>query len=72
MDLAPTILAALGLAKGPAMEGHSLLDRVPREGTRDQGSNVRLTPDPQSALTPDLSADEEELIRERLRGLGYI
>ena len=25
LDLAPTILAALGLPNGPAMEGHSLL-----------------------------------------------
>ena len=25
LDLAPTILAALGVAKGPAMEGESLL-----------------------------------------------
>ena len=72
MDLAPTILAALGVPKGSAMEGDSLLDEMPTTSTQQKPENKSRTPEPKPQPAPATLEDDEEKIRERLKGLGYI
>lgn len=72
MDLAPTILAALGVPKGSAMEGDSLLDEMPTTSTQQKPENKSRTPEPRPQPAPATLEDDEEKIRERLKGLGYI
>ena len=90
VDMAPTILQALGVPKGPAMEGHSLFDGgtpTPHQlgmaktylklGGYEAPSSTQEQP-PLSGETFDVSAqtgltpEDEEILRERLSGLGYI
>jgi len=56
LDMAPTLLELGGYEIPSSMQGQSLLARLTL-GTAAHG---------------DRAADEEELMRERLRGLGYI
>ncbi len=56
LDVAPTLLELAGCDPLPEMQGKSLLSGK-GEGT---------------AAFPTLTIDEEQVIRERLRGLGYI
>jgi len=56
LDMAPTLLALGGYEPLSAMQGQSLLARLPLD----------------TAAPGDRAADEEALMRERLRGLGYI
>jgi len=71
MDLAPTILAALGVPRGPAMEGSSLVGGPDTQYSVQGRSPV---PDQVADTTGDaeLSDEDEELLRERLSGLGYL
>jgi predicted AlkP superfamily phosphohydrolase/phosphomutase len=55
-DLAPTLLELGGYPVPPSMQGRSLV------------AGLELTASGTGGLTPD----EEEIVRERLRGLGYI
>ena len=71
LDLAPTILAALGVPKGSAMEGDSLLHEMPTT-TQQKPEKTIKAPEPKPELTPTTLEDDEEKIRERLKGLGYI
>ncbi|MEJ7812355.1 MAG: alkaline phosphatase family protein [Gemmatimonadaceae bacterium] len=57
LDIAPTLLELGGYDVAASMQGRSLL-----------AGRGPLTPAP----TPDLSAEGEEIIRQRLSGLGYI
>lgn len=59
-DIAPTVLAALGVA-GPPMEGRSLLG-----AGADEAETARV-----NAEVP-YSAEEEAMIEARLRALGYL
>jgi predicted AlkP superfamily phosphohydrolase/phosphomutase len=75
LDLAPTVLYLLGLPIPPEMDGHVLtqifpddhLARYPIQHGNGGGLEVGLD-DSQR----DYSAAEEEAIRARLQGLGYI
>ncbi len=65
-DLAPTILHLLGLPAPEAMDGRAL-DFAP-------GEVVRVEEAASPAISPEanLSPDDQRLIQERLRGLGYL
>ncbi|HXH13120.1 MAG TPA: alkaline phosphatase family protein [Alphaproteobacteria bacterium] len=75
LDLAPTILYLLGLPIPPAMDGHVLtelflddyLSQHPIQHGLNGGSGVEF-----DDAQRDYSAAEEEAIRARLQGLGYI
>ena len=67
MDLAPTILHLLGLAIPPEMDGQ-VLDFVRGDVTSAEASDVILSPH----TTPDLSDEDQDIIQERLRSLGYL
>ena len=62
-DVAPTVLAALGVP-GPAMDGDSLLGRS--ESPETLGGQPGARPEPRV-----YSESEERAIEERLRNLGY-
>jgi len=75
-DAAPTILDLLGIAPGPDMTGVSLCgkitgswrcDSVPRLRSRGEVSARRELDD-----SGELTADEQAVVEERLRELGYI
>lgn len=68
VDLAPTILAALGVPKGLAMEGESLLHGAPAPTQRKS----TITKETKRTKQKGSAEDEEELVRERLAGLGYL
>jgi len=105
VDLAPTILSALGVPKGSVMEGESLCEgqsrftlAVPHDSPHGEIqvahlSDVSATPlelsgnvmsDSMQGKTPTTdkaldvaeetgyTEDDEEVVRERLQGLGYI
>jgi arylsulfatase A-like enzyme len=60
-DLAPTVLAALGVA-APPMDGTSLFNPPPSSG---DGT-------PYSPLATPYSPQQERAVEERLRALGYL
>lgn len=72
VDLAPTILHILGHPVPDDMDGRVLLDFL--AGDRSQQASV-ATSEPVAGLDTEhsgLDADEEALVAERLRTLGYI
>lgn len=71
MDLAPTILAALGVPVGAAMEGGSLLTG-PEFRSPARGRSPAADEPPNTTGDAELTEDDEELLRERLSGLGYL
>jgi predicted AlkP superfamily phosphohydrolase/phosphomutase len=72
VDIAPTVLYSLGEAPTVEMDGHALVD-VFEPSSRlthrleSEGSSAKEKPDGEG-----LTSDEEALLEERLRGLGYI
>lgn len=70
MDLAPTILAALGVPIPPEMDGRVLSEAF-TEGALAPVTASGAEPPPARAEVT-LTADEEEVVREHLRGLGYL
>src|SRR6185295_15919166 len=63
-DMAPTMLAACGLAVPSSMEGRSLL---PPPGT------ARPLPELETAVDEEFyPASDEQVLEERLRALGYL
>jgi predicted AlkP superfamily phosphohydrolase/phosphomutase len=69
VDVAPTVLASLGEAPTPEMDGR-VLDEVFEHAAHlePRGSSSRDG----AAFDTGLTEDEEALVEERLRGLGYI
>lgn len=74
-DLAPTILHLLGEAVPASMDGRVLSEALDPEFAQRR----RVVSDapggdttPPAEQAPDLSGEEERLIVERLRGLGYV
>ncbi|HEY80562.1 MAG TPA: hypothetical protein EYP25_02535 [Anaerolineae bacterium] len=64
MDLAPTILHLLGLPAAESMDGRAL-DFAP-------GEVQRWDEAPATAADAGLTPDDQRLIQDRLRGLGYL
>ena len=73
-DIAPTILYALGLAVPDRMDGRALQDAFTSEfisGHSLKGSAEKVPPQGPTS-EPAYTAHEEDLVRHRLRDLGYI
>jgi predicted AlkP superfamily phosphohydrolase/phosphomutase len=72
-DIAPTVLYLQGHPVPTDMDGHVLTDIFTDEQLRlrpvEQGDAARVDVE---RAAPDLTAEEEQEIEERLRGLGYI
>lgn len=70
MDIAPTVLSLLGVASPEGTDGR------PADGLLAQPAEVAATPAPAPAKRTSepgaYSEEEEALVKERLRGLGYI
>lgn len=73
-DIAPTVLALMGVPIPSAMDGH-VLEKAMSEGLRAALDTARAAPD-QGAAPPgsavDLEDQEDAALREHLRGLGYV
>lgn len=69
-DLAPTILAYLGVEVPDMMTGRVITDLV--EGVERQHESDTPAEEDQEATDKTLSASEEEIIEKRLRDLGYM
>lgn len=75
IDLAPTILHLAGLCVPAEMDGKVLTQLFEEDYLLSHPVRYsdRITPDAPVAAPPqDYSQEEEDAIRERLRGLGYI
>lgn len=71
-DVLPALLAILGIASPPGLDGHVLSECFHRPlaaGGKAGGTTSPETP-PQPADV--LTADDSDILRERLRGLGYV
>jgi predicted AlkP superfamily phosphohydrolase/phosphomutase len=72
VDLTPTILALMGVPIPPDMDGQVLEDLF----TDDFRASLEITYGPEVPTEhyrpTELSAQDEETIRQRLRGLGYL
>jgi predicted AlkP superfamily phosphohydrolase/phosphomutase len=73
IDLAPTFLHLMGLAIPEDMDGEVLFDLFKKDSEIHE-REIAFTPpvDTGDIEAVNLSVEQEELIRERLRGLGYI
>ena len=69
VDVAPTVLHSLGEPPTEEMDGRVVVEVFAdaRESLAAEGSSAR-----DGELDAGLSEDEEALVEERLRGLGYI
>jgi predicted AlkP superfamily phosphohydrolase/phosphomutase len=67
LDLAPTLLHLLGLPIPAEMDGRAL-DFVTGDITRARASDVAPSP----TDSADLSDEDQDIIQERLRSLGYL
>jgi len=67
IDIAPTILHVFGLDASEGMDGRPRLDLFARGGPPDRPVAAGLT----AAPAPQ-SAEDEALVEERLRNLGYL
>jgi predicted AlkP superfamily phosphohydrolase/phosphomutase len=72
VDIAPTVLYSLGEAPTDEMDGRVLVEAFepstrPTREVETAGSSAKERPEGEG-----LSSDEEALLEERLRGLGYI
>jgi predicted AlkP superfamily phosphohydrolase/phosphomutase len=67
LDMAPTILHLLGLPIPAEMDGRAL-DFVTGDITRAGASDDAPSPE----ASADLSAEDQDIIQERLRSLGYL
>ncbi len=74
LDIAPTVLGLMGVPIPKTMDGQLLTAAL----TDTLRSNVQLSytdaelPAPEAETAPEISADEERIIRERLEALGYL
>jgi predicted AlkP superfamily phosphohydrolase/phosphomutase len=74
LDIAPTILGLVGVPIPKTMDGQ-LLSAAMTDTLR---ANVQVNyadaelPAPEAETAPEISADEERIIRERLEALGYL
>ena len=74
MDMAPTVLHALGISVSKEMDGKVLVDLF-QEGFLEGKQVVYSEEEGKACITKSAEiydTDEEMVIRERLRGLGYI
>ena len=73
MDLFPTILRLMGVSIPEGLDGKSLDEALSSDLPPAPGSPPdRPRPGPSDPEKPRYTVEEEEAVRERLRGLGYI
>ena len=73
MDLFPTILRLMGVSIPEGLDGKSLDEALSSDLPPAPGSPPdRSRPGPSDPEKPRYTVEEEEAVRERLRGLGYI
>lgn len=74
MDITPTVLALMGVPIPKAVDGR-VLEAALTDELRQQ-LTITYTEDedvgPNELLMPDISAEDEEVLRTRLRDLGYV
>jgi len=71
IDLAPTILALLGVPAPPDMDGR-VLEGIFQDGARQLAAASTAAADDGLAYASGYSAADEEKINERLKALGYV
>jgi predicted AlkP superfamily phosphohydrolase/phosphomutase len=74
MDIAPTVLALMGVPIPEAMDGR-VLEAAMTHDLRQQLSVTYSREEyggPEQLASPEISAEDEEALRSRLRGLGYV
>jgi predicted AlkP superfamily phosphohydrolase/phosphomutase len=72
LDLAPTILYLLGQPVPEDMDGRVLKEALTDDFLAEQPIEIRATTGRFAAGEVDWSEEEEEAVKERLRGLGYL
>jgi predicted AlkP superfamily phosphohydrolase/phosphomutase len=74
MDMAPTLLYGLGMPVPADMDGEVLTHIFAEESVKSRPVTYREQEGPQGEIGPAevYDADEETVIRDRLKGLGYI
>jgi predicted AlkP superfamily phosphohydrolase/phosphomutase len=71
-DLVPTILRAAGLAVPPELDGSVIEEALAFPIAANQVLPAESKPLVSESTSPALSNDEEKLIEDKLRGLGYL
>jgi len=71
-DLVPTIMYGAGLPVPGGLDGKVIQDAFTKEFRESQAIRIASASARQDAGKLDLSADEEKMIEEKLRGLGYL
>jgi predicted AlkP superfamily phosphohydrolase/phosphomutase len=72
IDLAPTVLAALGIPVPDDMDGRVLSEAFEDDYFRERPIRYTAARPTGPGEQLELSPEQEEMIKERLRGLGYI
>jgi arylsulfatase A-like enzyme len=72
IDLAPTVLAALGAPVPDDMDGRVLSEAFDDDYFRERPIRYTTARPTEPREQLELSPDQEEVIKERLRALGYI
>lgn len=72
VDIAPTILASLGMPIPDSMDGHPLMDLFEMGPYSGDGPDRALVAEPSRPEEQKLSPAEELEVLDRLRGLGYL
>jgi predicted AlkP superfamily phosphohydrolase/phosphomutase len=72
VDVAPTVLYSLGEPPTPEMDGRALVDCFEPDLRATRSLEPGGSSAKELASEPGLNDDEEALVAERLRGLGYI
>jgi predicted AlkP superfamily phosphohydrolase/phosphomutase len=72
IDLAPTVLAAMDVPVPEDMDGKVLIDAFEESYFSDHSIRYSAGKSPGKQDQLQLSPEQEEMIKERLRGLGYL
>jgi predicted AlkP superfamily phosphohydrolase/phosphomutase len=71
-DVAPTILALMGVPIPQNMDGHVLSSAISETLLTQLSISYSEAVDDTPSLSPEMNSEEERIIRERLEALGYV